>query len=247
MSAWKGGGSRLLMEVATLLEPRIISCVAGAYPGERAHALDVMTARDVIRITRSRACIIHIPRSPDKVPYSCIPMADFLAIFSPSTDIVPLINTSRAASSDEAIRMIYSGLRLLEEEAAFGYSALIKLEVLDDNLAIVADEVLKCVEALPEMLRERCIPYLPPDPRLVNAACELGCPAVRIASGQIGHRTGILNPSAVRAAVEAASGVPTILEGGLDSESDIEMSARIGAEAVSVSYTHLTLPTNREV
>jgi thiazole synthase ThiGH ThiG subunit len=225
----------MLTEIEEILRPRIIVCVAGAYPGQRAHSLVLTTARDVIAITGSRACIIHVPRAPDEFPSCGIPLADFVQAFKSPLDVVPLINTSRAASAAEALRMIDSGLRFFKDDDTFRRAPLVKLEILDRTLATVPSEVLGCLADMGPELRARTIPYVPPDPNVVTRARELGCPAIRIAAGAIGRRTGILNLDAVRTSVKAAGKVPCILEGGLDSGRDVQMCANIGAEAVLIN------------
>src|SRR5713226_6031058 len=137
----------MLKEIEELITPRIITCVGGAYPGGRAHALDVPAAKDVIGITRSNACIIHIPPSPDRFPATCIPIVDLLAAFHTPEHVVPLLNTSRAATSKEALWMIDHGLAQFEE-GMFGYEPLIKLEILDQDLRPVHEEVLRCLASL---------------------------------------------------------------------------------------------------
>jgi thiazole synthase ThiGH ThiG subunit len=234
-----------LKEVADILRPRIMACVAGMYPGGRAHALDLMAARDVIAITKTRACIVHVTRTAHEGATHCLPVTELLTAFETPDEVVPLINTSRARSSDEALRMIYQGLKSLQDESIFARDPLIKLEILDRDLNSVGSEVLRCIAALPKSLRTRCIPYVPSDHDMVSRACELGCPAVRIVAGKIGQRTGIADPESVRTAVVSAGNIPVILEGGLASREDIEMCAALGADAVLVNSAFAGSPDPR--
>ena len=227
--------AEVLEEVGDIIRPRLLACVAGLYPGGREHALDLVAARDVIAITRTQACIVHIARPTEQAAVRSPSVADLLSAFTSPAKVVPLINTSRARNSHEALRMIQQGLTFLQRANIFAREPLIKLEIMDSELNSITDEVLRCVVALPPDLRCRCIPYVAADQGSVERVCDLGCPAVRIAAGRIGQRSGIVAPQVIRAAIACARRMPVILEGGLDSAADIEMCASLGAEAALVN------------
>jgi thiazole synthase ThiGH ThiG subunit len=224
-----------------LLGPRLIACVAGAYPGNLGHALRVALARDVIRTTRTNACIAHFPR---KRPRRSISIPEFIDSFVCPESVVALVNTSRAVDSVDALNMVRVGLRFFCDPSTLNLP-LVKLEILDGDLNVVPDQMLACLRAMTREIRARTIPLLPPDAEIVACAIELGCPAVRILVGRIGKNTGILNERATSDAIIAAQGKPTILEGGLHTANDVFAAARLGATAVLVNSAFALTPDPR--
>lgn len=222
-------------DLQVILQPRIIACVAGAYPNDLSHALDTESALDVLRITKTRALIIHVASRMDLPPKCCIPITEVLRAFDNLDSVVPMVNTSRAATSTEAASMIRGGLGFVEGSGLFRRPALIKLEILDRSLLCLQDEILDCIESLPAALQVRCIPFLPPNRDVAVRARELGCPAVRIMAGRIGERSGIPNLTLVSDIIGAIAPTPVILEGGIDSAQDIFDAATCGASAVLVN------------
>lgn len=222
-----------------LLRPRLLVCIAGAYSDDTEHCLEVTTAVNVIRATRTNACTIHIPLETDKAPKQCLPIDDFIAAFARSSDVIPLLNTSRATNAKQAVQMVKYGLEIFEGLLGklFKHSPLIKLEVLDRDLNAVDDDVLAAIEAFPPEIRRQTLPILTPAPRSVRRAVALGCPAVRLLTGTIGKATGILDPRAAVAAIHAANGLPVIFEGGLDTADHVAQSARLGASGALLNST----------
>jgi len=220
------------LAVQRLLRPRLIVCISGAYADGSDHCLPVLQARQVIRITRTNAIVVHLPLDLESIPRTCLPIEELRDAFPKSA--VPLLNTSRATNALQARSMIEYGLEVFGGPfgTRFSDDPLIKLEILDQDLAVVDKEVLRCLEALPEPLRQRTLPILSPDPVSVSAAIALGCPAVRLMTGRIGRRTGILDPAAVAESVAAGHGAPVTFEGGIDLPSHVLESARLGASGV---------------
>lgn len=216
-----------------LLRPRVIVCAAAAYSDGTEHCLDLATARTIIRITRTNACVINTPRRLEKVPEASLLVSDLIDAFADPFHVVPFLNTSRATSSAQAQEMIECALPTLDELGAeFHRASLFKLEVLDRELRVLDDETLQCLRRLETSVRQRTIPILTPDPGVIGEAIILGCPAVRLLSGRIGQQTGILDRSAVSDAICRAQGRPVILEGGIDTAEHIYDSAGLGAVGV---------------
>src|SRR5882672_1630230 len=226
--------------ICDLLKPRILACVAGAYSDGAEHCLDLATARAVIRVTRTNACVMNIPRRQDMIAKASLLMSDLMDSFVDPSLVVPLLNTSRATSSTQAHGMIESTLPTLSNLGAYFQRApLLKLEILDRDLRVLDDETLECVRQLDPDVRHMTIPILSPIPDVIQEAVSLGCPAVRLLTGKISQRTGVLDHSIVSAAIASAQGRPVILEGGIDSPEDICVSARLGAAGVLMNSAFL--------
>ena len=236
--------SEMQANLHELFQPRIIACVTGAYPGGRSHALDLPTARDIILITRSSGCVVHVTTCLSEFPEACVPLEGFFDIYGSS--LVPLLNTSRACRASQAVAMIEFGLQFLSGNKLFSRTPLIKLEILDSALMPVPAEILECLKSLPDAVRLRTLPFLPPIPAVIQDSIELGCPAIRLAAGQIGTKSGILDQNKLKAAVEAAYGTPVVFEGGLDSAYDIMKAAELGATAVLVNSAFALAKDPRE-
>ncbi len=222
-------------QVERLLRPRLIICIAGTYPDGSEHCLALPEARRVIQATRTHAIVVHLPVDLVSMPKTCIPIDDLASAFL--DEAVPLLNTSRATDARQARKMIDFGLSVFRGSLGqrFQEPPLVKLEILDQNLAVLDSEVLRCLEELPEGIRGRTLPILSPRPENVRGALELGCPGVRLLTGRIGHRTGVLDRAAVTAAVAASQGKPVTFEGGLDSPAHVHESAQLGASGVLIN------------
>jgi thiazole synthase ThiGH ThiG subunit len=222
-------------ELKCLLEPRLIVCVAGAYVNGTEHCLQAQDVFDIVRITKTNALVIHLPIDVQAVPRTCVALPDINRAFAHPP--VPLLNTSRCSSAQDALAMIEYGLEVFRGPfgAHFSFAPLLKLEILDSNLQAIDSEVLSCLNHLPVELRERTLPILSPSASSVERAVRLGCPTVRLLSGRIGKQTGIVSPSTVRSAIEAAGEVPVVLEGGIDTADHIFAGADLGAAAVLVN------------
>ena len=211
--------------VRMLLEPRLLVCVAGAYPDGSSHALTVSAAKEVIRATRTNSCVIQLARHGED-PQQGIPVRDLLASFKTPERVVPMLNTSRATSGERALSMIDDGLPLFEPDmrALFPATPLVKLEVIDESLRVGNAEVLRCLAEMAPALRHRTLPILEPRVEDVETAIEAGCPAIRIVAGEIGRQNAVLAPDAVAACIAAAGPVPVILEGGIDTPELVEVT-----------------------
>lgn len=198
----------------------------------------------MIQVTRTNACVLNIPFRPDMVPRAALPIVDIVDAFVDPPSLVPLLNTSRATSSMQARQMIDYGLRAFAALSGvfFRRAPLLKLEILNRDLLVLDDETLSCLRQLEADLRCRTVPILSPNPGAVAEAVKLGCPAVRLLSGRIGQRTGILHPSVVSAAIARAEGRPAILEGGIDTADHIRQSAELGAAGVLMNSAFRLAP-----
>lgn len=225
------------LTLSTLLEPRLLVCMAGSYPDRSEHCLDPATARDVLRESLTRACVINIPTPESEHALRGLSVFELLDAYAEPERVVPLLNTSRAADAAQAKRMIEFSHRAFATTLgeSFVFSPLFKLEVLDRRLRVNDREVIRCLEMLAPAVRGRTLPIVSPVAGLVRRLVELGVPAVRLLSGRIGEATGIVDPKASAAAIEAAQPRPVILEGGIDTPDDVEQAARLGAAAVLIN------------
>jgi len=191
----------------------------------------------VVRASGTTACVLHVPRSQDDVPGQVLALGDLLGAYRDRSSVVPMLNTSRAASAEEAAELTQTGLAVFERALTSLFSAppLVKLEVLDRHLAARNDEVLRCLERLPPSEAARTVPLLDPEPGAVAAATTLGCRSVRMLAGRIGTGSGILDGDRVGRAIAAANGAPVILEGGISEAAHLVESARLGAAGVLVN------------
>lgn len=252
MSPLDLGGEVTAEEVREALQdlfaPRLIVCIAGSYSDGSEHCLELESARRVLQLTRTNACVMQFPVSAEHIPEQALPITDLLDAFVERRSLVPLLNTSRATHAEQALEMIDASLKAFGHLGRlFPHPPILKLEILDADLAAIDGEVLRCLEQLPPELCRRTLPILSPSAEAVSRAVALGCPAVRLLVGRIGKGTGILDPGAVAQAIAAAQGRPVVLEGGIDTPQQIQECARLGAAAVLINSTfrHATDPADR--
>jgi thiazole synthase len=110
-------------------------------------------------------------------------------------------------------------------------SALLKLEILDDNLCPLDEITLRILEQMTLELRSICIPFLKGDKNPLQQLSSLGCPATRIWSSQIGQGLGIIDQPRLERLLNSTS-IPLILEGGLATPQHVQMALEMGFSAV---------------
>lgn len=226
-----------------LFAPRLIVCIAGSYSDGSEHCLDLKSARRVLQLTQTNACVIQFPAFAEHMPEQVLPITDLLDAFVDRGSLVPLLNTSRATHAKQALEMVDVSIKAFRHLGRlFPHPPILKLEILDADLAAIDGEVLGSLEQLPPEFRRRTLPILSPSAEAVARAVALGCPALRLLVGRIGKGTGILDPAAVARAIAASQGRPVVLEGGIDTPAQIQECARLGAAAVLINSTFRHAP-----
>src|SRR5205807_1857689 len=114
----------------------------------------------VVGISRSNALVLHVPISWEHVPKNSLSLGEYKVIFPRPKDVVPLVNTSRASSSEQALGMAEQGMQAFEGPIAkeFSFAPLLKLEVLDKDLSAIDIEVIRTLRQLPQHIVWRSIP-----------------------------------------------------------------------------------------
>jgi thiazole synthase len=109
---------------------------------------------------------------------------------------------------------------------------LVKLEVLGDPKTLLPDPV-GTLEATRELVRQgfQVLVYCSDDPRLAVRLEEAGATAVMPAGSPIGSGQGVLNPNAIRIALELVR-VPVIVDAGVGTASDVALAMELGVAGV---------------
>jgi thiazole synthase len=109
---------------------------------------------------------------------------------------------------------------------------LVKLEVLGDPRTLLPDPV-GTLEATRALAAEGfdVLAYTSDDPRLAVRLEEAGATAVMPAGSPIGSGQGVLNPNAIRIALELVS-VPVIVDAGVGTASDVALAMELGVAGV---------------
>jgi thiazole synthase len=137
------------------------------------------------------------------------------------------IGTTSFARSAEAAMRTAEHLR-----EAFGLD-IIKLDVRgDDNAPDHAGTLLAAERLIADGFS--VLPFVRPDPAVVNALQGLGCVAVRLMASPVASYRGVENPSAMRDCIESLR-VPSIVEGGIGAVSHVCAAMEMGATAVLVN------------
>jgi thiazole synthase len=111
-------------------------------------------------------------------------------------------------------------------------TALVKLEVLGDPKTLLPDPV-GTLEATRELVRQgfQVLVYCSDDPRMAVRLEEAGATAVMPAGSPIGSGQGVLNPNAIRIALELVR-VPLIVDAGVGTASDVALAMELGVAGV---------------
>jgi thiazole synthase len=109
---------------------------------------------------------------------------------------------------------------------------LVKLEVLGDPKTLLPDPV-GTLEATRELVRQgfHVLVYCSDDPRMAVRLEEAGATAVMPAGSPIGSGQGVLNPNAIRIALELVR-VPLIVDAGVGTASDVALAMELGVAGV---------------
>jgi len=109
---------------------------------------------------------------------------------------------------------------------------LVKLEVLGDPKTLLPDPI-GTLDATRELVRQgfQVLVYCSDDPRMAVRLAETGATAVMPAGSPIGSGQGVLNPNAIRIALELVS-VPVIVDAGVGTASDVALAMELGVAGV---------------
>ncbi len=142
------------------------------------------------------------------------------------TDRITILpNTAGCYTAADAVRTA----RLARE---FGFSDLIKLEVLADEKTLLPDPVAT-LEALRILVAEdfTVMAYTSDDPVMAKRLEDEGAAVVMPLGSPIGTGQGILNPQNIQIILERA-GVPIIVDAGVGTASDTSIAMELGAGGV---------------
>lgn len=142
------------------------------------------------------------------------------------TDRITILpNTAGCYCAEDAVRTA----RLARE---FGFSDLVKLEVLADEKTLLPDPV-GTLKALEILVKEdfTVLAYTSDDPVMAKALEEAGATVVMPLGSPIGSGQGILNPQNISIILERAQ-VPIIVDAGVGTASDVSIAMELGAHGV---------------
>jgi thiazole synthase ThiGH ThiG subunit len=223
--------------ISNIIRSRLIACVSSLHPGKRGGCLDLPTAIDVIRLSRSGALVYHIPSDctdpRDLVDYSWT----FLDLLHSLDNIVSydiLANTSRSANAAEAIttaRISVEFFYIIRDLCSHQLQPIIKLEVLDSTLKSVDLEVINATRELVNNDKLIVIPLISPNIKTLVSCADIGVPMVRILSGEIESLCGLQREEELKELI-SQSPIPIILEGGFGTIEHVRRAFNIGAAAV---------------
>lgn len=136
-----------------------------------------------------------------------------------------LPNTAGCFDAESAIRTAQLSRDLLD-------TPLVKLEVLGDEKTLLPDPVgtIEATRALAEDGFDVFV-YTSDDARLAVHLQEAGAACVMPAGSPIGSGQGVLNPNAIRIALELLD-VPVIVDAGVGTASDVAHAMELGVEGV---------------
>lgn len=125
-----------------------------------------------------------------------------------------------------------SAVRTAELSRELLGTPLVKLEVLGDERTLLPDPV-GTLEATRELVAQgfQVLVYCSDDARLAVRLAEAGATAVMPAGSPIGSGQGVLNPNAIRIALELVD-VPVIVDAGVGTASDVAFAMELGVAGV---------------
>jgi thiazole synthase len=136
-----------------------------------------------------------------------------------------LPNTAGCYDAESAVRTAVLSREILG-------TRLVKLEVLGDERTLLPDPV-GTLEATAELERQdfTVLVYCSDDPRMAVRLAELGVTSVMPAGSPIGSGQGVLNPNAIRIALELVD-LPVIVDAGVGTASDVAQAMELGVAGV---------------
>ena len=170
--------------------------------------------------------------------------------YLPPEDYTYLPNTAGCYTAEDSIRTLRLARELLD-----GHN-LVKLEVLGDQETLYPN-VVETINAAKILVKDGfdVMVYTSDDPIAAQQLEDIGCCAIMPLASLIGSGMGILNPWNLEIIIDRLS-VPVIVDAGVGTASDASIAMELGCNGVlmntaialaknpiSVSYTHLTLPT----
>jgi thiazole synthase len=200
--------------------------------------MDLQNAADVITESKTRSLVYNIYSTSEDIE-SITELSEYAWSISDlirkllPREYILLANTSRAGSSEEAIkkaiisRLVFKGLLHREDQQ----EPIIKLEVLDKSLQSDDDAVLQAMEVLISRYDMTVFPLISPSSKTLNACYELGVPMVRILAGKIGSLEGLIDKPKLRK-LAAESEIPLFFEGGLGTADHAKEAFNLGATGV---------------
>lgn len=137
-----------------------------------------------------------------------------------------LPNTAGCFDAASAIRTAVLARDVLD-------TPLVKLEVLGDQRTLLPDPV-GTLEATRELVAQgfHVLVYCSDDPRMCARLAEMGVKAVMPAGSPIGSGQGVLNPNAIRIALELVHPLPLIVDAGVGTASDVTFAFELGVDGV---------------
>ena len=142
------------------------------------------------------------------------------------TDRITLLpNTAGCYNAEDAVRTARLGRE-------FGFSDLVKLEVLADPKTLLPDP-LATLEALKILVAEdfTVMTYTSDDPVMAIRLEEAGAAVVMPLGSPIGSGAGILNPQNIEIIIEHAD-IPIVVDAGVGTASDTAIAMELGADGV---------------
>jgi len=231
------------------LEPKIVSCMAGAWATGDSHCLPLSTSVDIMTATQCRVVVgtIHNVQmkletlsSPQQERWGILELTDKLSI--PIEDTVFFLNTAFCSNERDFKEVVNVFAQLNEIPPYNRYrERFLKMEIFDEQNRPKDEETCNILRRLPSNVLHSCLPYLSGDPKWLQEAIKMGCPGIRIWCSDIGKGKGIFDKAKLKNAV-ALSTVPLILEGGLATPNDVHQAFKLGYDAVLLNSAFRNSP-----
>ncbi len=224
-----------------VLEPKIISCVAGAWKTGGSYCLPLDTAAEIITATGCRVVVVHIHRIQASIDGVSTPRNNGWRIDElveklpmPQKDTVLCVNTA-LCSNEKDVEDVVDVFKQLDQNNLFQrfQKHFLKLEILDKHNQVKDKDTIDIIRGLPEDIRHSCLPFLSGELACLKKAIEIGCPGIRIWCSDIGKGKGIVDEDEerLRNAVSVST-VPLVLEGGLATSGHVRQALELGFDAV---------------
>jgi thiazole synthase len=221
--------------VRKIIESRLIACVASCHHDKKPSCLDLSSAVEVIKESKTCALVYNVPTDPasndelDNIRWSFIDLINSL----PINDYFILSNTSRAENAKQAIEMALSGRDMFKSlpHSELQREPIIKLEVLDRKLQSDNEAVLNATRILVSDHELIVLPLISPDLITLNSFYDLGIPLVRVLTGKIGEMSGLIDKNKLDSLAKSSK-IPLFFEGGIGTPADVTEALNLGASGV---------------